>query len=196
MDVLYSCCDGVVYVDKNIIKIKPYNPHRNYGYEMLEDIYHECGYVRFEPAVSGHIVYDFIGKTLDEFKEELKRRAKILAKHRGNSMKYFKRWIEQCETFSDIPIGIDKQIDDFETGFSVFVLMNSKYTRKKQADFIRNNKKKFIAFVVQEIKRLKKRKYANLIPFCRVSNVMVTNRNEAVVTFELKEKLEDVLKNV
>lgn len=159
-------------------------------YKFLSD----CGYKRPSIDSAKNIIVSLDGEPIEAVREIFKKRAEKANRIREHYENEYLRHQEQVKKYGNVFIGIDRHVDDFDTGFSVFALMNSKYTRKQQAEYIRQNKKDFIGLVAQEIKRKCKNKYSDLLPFCTITNITVGGRNETVITFELKEKLQSILK--
>ena len=168
-----------------------------YGREPLKGILSECGYAsNCVKDAQRYLALSFDGNSIEKLKEELKRRAKRNKTIRERDKKNYKDWMNESEEVKKWLIGVDKNVDNFETGFSVYVLMNSGHTRAEQANFIRNRKQVFIQFVMKEMRKIKNGKYIDLIPFCKMSEITVKNNNEVVVTFEFKDGLKEAINGV
>ncbi|MDE6763715.1 MAG: hypothetical protein K2J73_08565 [Oscillospiraceae bacterium] len=195
MQLLYTGYLGDLYVTDTGTLIKKQHCYCNYKYkpDKLCEIFYECGNRGTDYDRQYHTALNFVGKPLEDLKQEIKRRALINEKIREKRQKQIDDWNSQENKIKQFLIGIDKKVYDFETGFNVYVLTNTKHTKKEQIDFVKNHKKLFINFVVKEIKKIRKGKYSDLLPFCYISEITVKNNNEIVVTFEIKEELQEKL---
>lgn len=168
--------------------------NRSVDTSEIEAIYKECGYVAFNQITSIKHLASYDGMSIEDLKKNLRKRSRRSKQNRKYEKDKLERYFKQRNEIKDYIISVDKEVDDFDTGFSVFVLMKTTHTRNEQVRFVKENTKLLLSFVENELKTNKrKKKYADLLPFCYVSNITITNRNEAVVTFELKEHLQSVL---
>lgn len=197
MKLLSADFDKSLWLDDlNVLIVRAPISNVCWATPFLVNIFYECGYKYVDEHNSGILAFKFAGKPLDELKKELRKRADHNKKERHKRKEEHIYWQNQHEIIKNYLIGIDKTIYDFETGFNVYVLTNIKHTKKEQINFVKNHKKLFINFVVKEIKKLRRGKYADLLPFCYISEITVKNNNEIVVTFEIKEELQEKLQSL
>jgi hypothetical protein len=121
--------------------------------------------------------------------EEKRRRRKELYRQESE------RWQNQVDYNGNVVLGIDtKTVDVYDAGFSIWILLNSSIPYNKQKEFLFKHPNQWLPFVLNEMKvRRGFKKYINLMPFCRISKVTLNHRNEAQVTFELKESVVNTL---
>lgn len=97
---------------------------------------------------------------------------------------------------TNLVIGIDS-IDFFEAGFHVWVLLNSHYPYQEQSKYIKSRHREIVRFIQEELRRSRKsaeKKAVELLPFSKLTEVTLTRRNIVQYTFEIKEGIQEVLK--
>ena len=105
------------------------------------------------------------------------------------------RWTRQVDSMSNIIIGID-HIDFYDRGFHLWMLLNSLYTRAEQLEHLNLYRHKALAFAIEELRVKKKagrKKAIDLLPFVKVTSVVVTSQNLLHYTFELKDEVQQAL---
>lgn len=201
MKLLCRAYHDALYVDDfgKIIK-GTYKKLDSTDKSIIHDIAVECGYTERNHIECSFGGFDFLasfaGKPLEDLKKVLIARAERNKKEREKRHKQIEDWNSQKDEIKKFLIGIDKKIYDFETGFNVYVIMNTHNHKSEQVNFIKTHKKIFVSFVVGEIKKLKNKKYSDLLTFCYISEITIKNNNEVVVTFEIKEELQEKLQSI
>lgn len=199
--ILYCRRWDIVYVAENgmIIKTKLKCDDFFIG-EALKEIVENAGYSQkyIESYCRWHDLMDFIdsfvGKDISDLKNAIDKRAKINQKNRIAMEKSNEALQESIKRFGNVLISV-KEINYFETGVNIFVLLSSSISFQEQRTYIKENKEMCLDFILFELKRKNKNKVINLIRFCQISQIVVTRENEVLLTFELKEKIQDILEN-
>lgn len=94
------------------------------------------------------------------------------------------------EKFSGYVIGIDKEIDVFQTGFSVRVLFKSDESFENRKRFVKENTKEFVKYVIGELEDSKK--VTNRIgdmKFYKPVSIVTLRSAEVEVKFEVKRDI-------
>lgn len=185
---------AVVLDENNLIQVyKIRFPCYASNSDMLRDIVLSCGYKQFNFENTKDLLRKFEGESIEAFKDELRRRAKLnFAKREENQAKN-EKWNECLEEFGGTILSIF-DVDTYDTGFSVWVSLSSQRTYQQQIELIKAKKKDVVKYV-GDLLRLKKRwkHRAELLPYCYVSGIVVTRRNALVIKYELKEEIQRVL---
>jgi hypothetical protein len=105
------------------------------------------------------------------------------------------RWENQFAENGNVVLGIDyKTVDVYDAGFSIWILLNSSVPYEQQKECLFHHPKQWLPFVMGEMRARKKfQKYLDMMPYCKISKISLTRRNEAQVTFELKEGVVEAL---
>lgn len=142
------------------------------------------------------MIRSFIGKNVSELEAELSRRAERNAKHRRHRAEAESFWREQLERHGDVLLSVDtKEIDTFNTGVNIYVLLNSRYAFTDQCNYVKTNKKDCVQFIFEVLRKKRKNKILDLLNFCKITRVVVTRSNEACFTFELKDEIQKILQD-
>ena len=137
-----------------------------------------------------------MGRNIDDFKAELRRRAVKSAAAREKRSEGRKKWAGHVEDMSNMVIGIES-IDLFETGFHIWLLLNTQHTYQQQRDYVRERHEDIMLFVDHELQNARRRvwqKATRLMPFANLVSVTVTRQNAVQYTYELKNGIQEILK--
>lgn len=107
-----------------------------------------------------------------------------------------KKWAGHVEDMSNMVIGIES-IDLFETGFHIWLLLNTQHTYQQQRDYVRERHEDIMLFVDHELQNARRRvwqKATRLMPFANLVSVTVTRQNAVQYTYELKNGIQEILK--
>lgn len=157
----------------------------------LHDLLAECGYINpNQDSGACDVIIESDGKTVEEVKQFMSHRVAVNRERTQKYKKAFNDWAQYLATKGDCILAIDQHIDSFQNGFHIYVSMRSSYSRREQAEYIRTHREEFVDIIQTWFRtRCRNKKYKDLFPFCRITEVTVTNQNEAKVTLELKEEL-------
>ena len=186
-------------VDENgiIVVVEEHTPVLALELGPLFDLFYSCGYKFVYDNMAVELALSFVGKNIAEFKTELRRRAQKSADARQKRNQSRRDWAEQVDHMSNMVIGIES-IDIFETGFHVWLLLNSQCPYPQQRDYIRDRHRDIIRFInnkLQSAKRQVWKKAAGLMPFAALMSVTLTKQNTVQYTYELKQEIQEVLKD-
>ena len=129
-----------------------------------------------------------VGKNINDLIRYVKANGAKIGRYREKREQSRK----ECKEYSDLYIAVDtKDIDFYNSGFSVFVLLNTKYSYQQQLSSLKRDKEaliKYTSLKLSEQERGKAKKASNLLPFCYVSDIVLTRRNEVRVTYQIKSE--------
>lgn len=185
-----------IVVDKegNIAVVEP-APQYGWDFTCLKEMFYSCGYRLVRDYAAFDLAASFAGKSVVEFESELRRRAALRAVRRAEIKESKKQWAKHVEHMSDIVIKIDA-VDMFETGFNVWLLLNSRYTFREQREYVQRRHKDILKYIHEELCQTKKRaqkKAAELWAFVDLVSVTLTRENVVEYKFEIKEKIRSIL---
>ena len=128
------------------------------------------------------------GKTVEEITEYCDQFKKARENRKTREAEAARKWKQLREQFDGVVIGIDSQIDVFETGFSIRVLFGSDVGFIGRRKFLAENKMKFLRWVIHELSESKsaKRKIGD-VRFYKPVEIVNLRANEVEVKFEVKE---------
>lgn len=186
-----------VFVDeKGIISREEHSHDFGYSYQPLIDFFLAHGYKFVREQAAQDAIFPFVGRPITEFEEELCKRAKRGEVARKRRSEDRGKWKAHVHTMTNLVIGIDS-IDFFEAGFHVWVLLNSHYPYQEQSKYIKSRHREIVRFIQEELRRSRKsaeKKAVELLPFSKLTEVTLTRRNIVQYTFEIKEGIQEVLK--
>ena len=186
-----------VFVDeKGIISREEHSHDFGYSYQPLIDFFLAHGYKFVREQAAQDAILPFVGRPITEFEEELCKRAKRGEVARKRRSEDRGKWKAHVHTMTNLVIGIDS-IDFFEAGFHVWVLLNSHYPYQEQSKYIKSRLREIVRFIQEELRRSRKsaeKKAVELLPFSKLTEVTLTRRNIVQYTFEIKEGIQEVLK--
>ena len=186
-----------VFVDeKGIISREEHFHDFGYSYQPLIDFFLAHGYKFVREQAAQDAILPFVGRPITEFEEELCKRAKRGEVARKRRSEDRGKWKAHVHTMTNLVIGIDS-IDFFEAGFHVWVLLNSHYPYQEQSKYIKSRHREIVRFIQEELRRSRKsaeKKAVELLPFSKLTEVTLTRRNIVQYTFEIKEGIQEVLK--
>lgn len=186
-----------VFVDeKGIISREEHSHDFGYSYQPLIDFFLAHGYKFVREQAAQDAILPFVGRPITEFEEELCKRAKRGEAARKRRSEDRGKWKAHVHTMTNLVIGIDS-IDFFEAGFHVWVLLNSHYPYQEQSKYIKSRHREIVRFIQEELRRSRKsaeKKAVELLPFSKLTEVTLTRRNIVQYTFEIKEGIQEVLK--
>jgi hypothetical protein len=186
-----------VFVDeKGIISREEHSHDFGYSYQPLIDFFLAHGYKFVREQAAQDAILPFVGRPITEFEEELCKRAKRGEVARKRRSEDRGKWKAHVHTMTNLVIGIDS-IDFFEAGFHVWVLLNSHYPYQEQSKYIKSRHREIVRFIQEELRRSRKsaeKKAVELLPFSKLTEVTLTRRNIVQYTFEIKEGIQEVLK--
>ena len=186
-----------VFVDeKGLISREEHSHDFGYSYQPLIDFFLAHGYKFVREQAAQDAILPFVGRPITEFEEELCKRAKRGEVARKRRSEDRGKWKAHVHTMTNLVIGIDS-IDFFEAGFHVWVLLNSHYPYQEQSKYIKSRHREIVRFIQEELRRSRKsaeKKAVELLPFSKLTEVTLTRRNIVQYTFEIKEGIQEVLK--
>ena len=186
-----------VFVDeKGIISREEHSHDFGYSYQPLIDFFLAHGYKFVREQAAQDAILPFVGRPITEFEEELCKRAKRGEVARKRRSEDRGKWKAHVHTMTNLVIGIDS-IDFFEAGFHVWVLLNSHYPYQEQSKYIKSRHREIVRFIQEELRRSRKsaeKKAVELLPFSKLTEVTLTRRNIVQYTLEIKEGIQEVLK--
>ena len=180
-----------VFVDeKGIISREEHSHDFGYSYQPLIDFFLAHGYKFVREQAAQDAILPFVGRPITEFEEELCKRAKRGEVARKRRSEDRGKWKAHVHTMTNLVIGI-------EAGFHVWVLLNSHYPYQEQSKYIKSRHREIVRFIQEELRRSRKsaeKKAVELLPFSKLTEVTLTRRNIVQYTFEIKEGIQEVLK--
>lgn len=186
-----------VFVDeKGIISREEHSHDFGYSYQPLIDFFLAHGYKFVREQAAQDAILPFVERPITEFEEELCKRAKRGEAARKRRSEDRGKWKAHVHTMTNLVIGIDS-IDFFEAGFHVWVLLNSHYPYQEQSKYIKSRHREIVRFIQEELRRSRKsaeKKAVELLPFSKLTEVTLTRRNIVQYTYEIKEGIQEVLK--
>ena len=204
-DIIFRNWTKLAYLEDGVIVI------RNLSYsdwslrsptpwfEPLAKLAEKHGYRSFSEQSALRYLAHNAGKTLADLEQEMEARSVQLAKMREDRKKDSQNWKKLQAAFDGYILGID-DIDIYETGMSICVLLNSTKTFEEQRAFVRQYRKDIFAYVKEEMPRTKRvskslrQKGIDLLPFCKTSEAILTRRNLLIYKLDLKDEVCAVLK--
>ena len=181
---VFKFCNGRIKAEKTKdIELQYYPSFGSNTYEFMKSTMVKCGYY-YETINPDHFalwLLRFDGKTMNEFCEYLKAR--------GERLREIKRKKEDLNNRfkNNIIIGLENEIDVFETGFSVRVLCNSQTTQQKRKKFLEENKREFLIWIIEAIQE--KKRITNKIGdvcFYEPTEIIFLKIPEVEIKFEVK----------
>ena len=186
-----------IFVDESgIIKVKEQELQLSADFEPLMDMFYSAGYKFVVDNAAFDLALSFEGQNIVDFEAELRRRAVKSADARERRNEGRKKWAAHVDDMSNMVIGIES-VDLFETGFHIWLLLNTQHTYQQQRDYVRNRHEDIVIFVNHELQNAWRRawqKAARLMPFANLVSVTVTRQNTVQYTYELKERIQEILK--
>ena len=189
--------DKQIFVDESgIIKVRELEFQLSSDYEPLMDMFYSAGYKFVVDNAAFDLALSFEGQNIVDFEAELRRRAVKSAAARERRNEGRKKWADHVEDMSNMVIGIES-IDLFETGFHIWLLLNTQHTYQQQRDYVRERHEAIMLFVNHELQNARRRvwqKAARLMPFANLVSVTITRQNTVQYTYELKNRIQEILK--
>src|SRR5699024_4777873 len=115
----------------------------------------------------------YFGNMLGKSEKDLMFIVKENGAKRNKHKEKVERFKKEREEYSNIFIAVDtKDIDFYDAGFSVFVLLNTRYNYRQQLSFLKKNKGLLIKYISKKLSEQTRgnAKNANdILPFCYVS---------------------------
>ena len=184
-----------VYIDNGILIVKDCYVRNSWGQRM--DFKREFGerYFGDSEFLIGttadyvtRILRECNGKDEDGVKEVIKKYKEKRETYRSFEYKRQKDWEKLRDRFDGVVIGVDSQMDVYETGFSVRVLFGSDVSFGGRKRFLAENKIEFVKWVMNEISRSKvmTRRIGDM-KFYRPVEIVNLRAHEVEVKFEVKE---------
>lgn len=134
------------------------------------------------------------GNTLRDLVDEIKLRGRKAVKRRRKSADEKSRNDALRAKFGDMVIGMD-DIDIYASGFTLSVLLNSRPGFDGQKEFLRGKTREIAKYAVSEIPYVKRagaksrRMAETLLPFCKLSETVLTRTNLLLLRFDIKPEL-------
>ena len=139
--------------------------------------------------VSG-ILFECDGKDENGVYEVIKKYKDKREGNRTSEYRKQKEWEKLREKFDGIVIGVDSQIDVYESGFSVRVLFSSDVTFGGRKQLLAEKKIEFVKWVMQEIRNSKvmTRRIGDM-KFYKPVEIINLRAHEVEVKFEVKKEV-------
>lgn len=160
--------------------------------DPMEKLMRKYGYRTISEDMVRSILYKHIGQNMKAVVEYLKRHEAKLMKQRRDRQLEEKAWEKLRTRFEGKVIGID-DVDIYEQGMTISLLLNSFYHFYEQEAFVKQNKKDLVQFVQEELANTKgvpksmRQKAIDLLPFCHLSELVLTRRNRLELKYDLKD---------
>ena len=131
-----------------------------------------------------------VGKGKDAVEDVVLGYAKRLRDRRDHKKKTWDEWGELRDRFGGNVIGLEKEIDIYESGFSVRVLLSSSKTMDERRKFLRDNREDFVRYVMDEVGK-NKRVMGRIgdIRFYKPAELIIMRVPVVEVKFEVKNVL-------
>lgn len=186
-----------IFVDESgIMKVREQAFQLESDYEPLVNMFYICGYKFVTENTAFDLALSFVGQNISDFEAELRRRAVKSTAARAKRNEERKKWADHVDGMSNMIIGIES-IDLFETGFHIWLLLNTQYSYRQQTNYVRERHEDIVCFIDNELQNARKRdwrKSARLMSFANLVSVTVTRQNTVQYTYELKEGIQEILK--
>ena len=135
------------------------------------------------------VIKDCIGKTEDEIKGVIGKHVAYREARRADRRSEEEKWNDLREKFSGIVIGVSKDIDIYDSGFSVRVLFRSDVGFNERKKFLVENRTEFVRWVMQELADGRwARKMIGDIRFYKPVEMVNLRIPEVDMKFEIKER--------
>ena len=160
--------------------------------DPMKELMKKYGYRTISEDMVRPILYKHIGQNMKAVVEYLKRHEEKLMKQRETRQLEEQAWEKLRKRFEGKVIGID-DIDIYEQGITISILLNSFYRFYEQQAFVKENKRDLARFVQEELANTKgvprpmRQKAIDLLPFCRLSELVLTRRNRLELKYDLKD---------
>jgi hypothetical protein len=179
---------GVMFVNKEFVK-GSWNKDikREIGKRFFGDSEFLIGVIN--EYVTG-ILFECDGKDEKGVREVIEKHKGRREERRAEWYKKREEWEKLREKFDGIVIGVDSQIDVFDSGFSVRVLFSSDVTFGGRKQFLAENKIEFVKWVMQEIRNSKAmtRRIGDM-KFYKPVEIINLRAREVEVKFEVKKEV-------
>lgn len=131
-----------------------------------------------------------LGKKEEDVRDEMRRYWDERHQKYLESVKATQRWMEFKNQYGAYIIGIDKAIDVYPAGFSVRVLFNSDKGFEERRQFVKDNSKEIVRYVMGELEDSKSvcRKIGDM-SFYKPVQITTLKVAEAEVKFEVKRDI-------
>lgn len=127
-------------------------------------------------------------RPFSEYKKHLEERRKRRERRNENGTQR-ERLDKHREKFGDMVIGVDKKIDVYPTGFRISLLFNTSKSYDEQLSYLQGRFDECLRFVKEQASRTRSAVAKNVLPYCKLSEVIMTKRNEAVFVFEIADRV-------
>jgi len=185
--------DYEVYLDGDILKLKKTSDirwlsqlplKREIGARYFGDSEFLVG---LDPEFVTRLLVSFDGKTEQEIKAIAEKYIEKREEAYTQRLKDLKRWEVLRKKFGGTVIGLDKNVDVYESGFSIRVLFDTALSFTERREFVRNNQRDFLLWVMNEIPetRCVMRKIGD-IRYYKPVEIVVLRAAEAEVKFETR----------
>ncbi len=183
--------------EKGTMVIEEHAPPPFLDLRPLLEVFYSCGYKFVSDNMAIDLAFSFVGKNISEFKAELRMRAQKSTAAREKRSKSRKDWADHVKRMSNMIIGIES-VDLFETGFNVWLMLNTQYSYQHQRSYVQNRHKDILYFMGSELQHSSKRVWrqsSKLMAFAELISVTLTKQNVVQYTYELKEGIQEILKD-
>ena len=158
---------------------------KRFGQEFFGD---ERYFIGVDYDVFTRLILSCDGKQMSDVQEIFAGWDERREKHRTRDAEQKKRWEALRDRFGGSVIGIDKDVDVYDTGFSIRVLFNSGMTFAERKAFLKEHQRDFLRWVMMEVGGSKKVSWEiGDIKFYRPVEMICLRVPEVEVKFEIKE---------
>lgn len=196
MRVVSSITDGIVRSEvipwEEYCRL-PWSLTCNYNSPLFQRI-RDLGYqpiannITVQEAMISECLLESDGKPIEYFDDLIRKRAKGLTAARAQRIKW--RNAELYRRFPETVIGLDKDIDVYNSGFSVRILLKTGMTKDEKRLFVKDNKKDLIRATMHDITRLRSFKsQIGSLSYYKPCEIIILNVEELEVKFEVKREV-------
>ena len=158
--------------------------------DRLVEWFSELGYDNkyFDYKFVENVLNPFIGRPVGDVEESIKERARFLRGRREKRKTLIEFWNKLDEQFKGYVVSLDNEIDVYRTGFSIRVLLSSRYTFAERRAFVKTYKKDLVLWAIEQLKESKKamNKIGDL-RFYKPVEIITLRSPEVEIKFEIKD---------
>lgn len=189
-------CNRVFVDEIGVIRVEKQDAmYRALSGGCLETVVEESGNRFRDSYMERETVKKYADRPFCEYRNHLEKRRKLREKRNENGTGR-ESMDKHRQRFGDMVISVDKKgIDVYPTGFRISLLFNTSKTYSEQFSYLRNRFEDCLLFVKEQASRSRSVVIKNVLPYCKLSEVIMTKRNEAVFVFEIADRVRIALEN-
>ena len=147
-----------------------------YDYECFDDQF-----------IKKSLLGPFVDKPIEEAEDHIKWLKNRLEERRTKSKRLLKVWKEIDEIFYGYVVGLDKEIDVYNSGFSVRVLLTTSHSFEERRAFVKAARKELVRWTMDQISESSKMmKAIGSLDFYKPVEIITLRIPEVEIKFQVK----------